>query len=478
MPARTLIVFPASLYGGRWATGPRVKPELVSMHTMLVRRGVAANVLDLENEVGNPGAVDREAFFANAERLLEDVEADLIVLSCSSSLQYKASLAVAEIVRRHHPDVTIAATGFHPSVRPDDFMYDGSPFDYVIVGEPELPVCELAASAVRRPGETTVLDGVPYELSAEVVPDYSLYPYIKTKLPTLPVYFSRGCPYPGAACMRVPGQPAGWRAFPVDVTLRMISELCEYEPGRISVMDPSFGLYDTWRREVLKALAADRNLRVPVSISARPEAFARKDLDMVYQARMRLRLDVDTLSPKLLQITGASPHPLDYVEKALDLMTYANAKGIPGLITVVFNRPGETRETADETLDRLEAYVAAQPNASLRLAATTWAYMPYADESTDIDFPAERYGTRYMHAEWWREGIPFERAARAVIASSDLSDLEPGDDSYWRPRFDALAEEIGRKLTQEAQRGVRSHEAVSSGAADVPHGFWIEPRWH
>lgn len=478
MPARTLIVFPASLYGGSWATGPRVKPELVSMHTVLSRRGVQTGVLDLENEVGNPGAVDREAFFANAERLLLDIEADLVLISCSSSLQYNASLAVAEIVRRLHPAVTIAVSGFHPSVRQDDFTYGSSPFDYVIVGEPELPVCELALGARARPAETVVLDGVPYDLNADAVPDYSLYPYIKAKLPTLPVYFSRGCPYPGAACMRVPGQPTGWRAFPVDVTLRLIADLCAFEPGRISVMDPSFGLYDAWRREVLTALAADRNRQVPVSISARPEAFARKDLDLVYDARMRLRLDVETLSPKLLQLTGASPHPLDYVEKALDLMTYANAKGIPGVITLVFNRPGETRETAQETLERLESYVAAQPNASLRLAATNWAYMPYADESTDIDFPAQRYGTRYMHAEWWREGIPFEKAARAVIASKDLSDLEPGDDSYWRPRFDALADEIGGKLTQEAQRGVRSHEAVSSGAADVPHGFWIEPRWH
>lgn len=476
MPARTLIVFPASLYGGRWATGPRVKPELVSLQTMLARRRVETGVLDLENEIGNPGTLDREAFLANAERLLQEVEADLVLVSCSSSLQYSASLAVAGILRRRHPEVTIAVGGFHPSVRKDDFLYEGTPFDYVIAGEPELPACELALASPGRPGRVVVLDGARHTLDADSAPDYSLYPYTKTGLPTLPVFFSRGCPYPGAACARAPGQPAGWRSYPPAVTTRIISDLCAYQPGRISVLDPSFGFDEVWRREVLRALAAGRDRGVPVSISARPEAFTRDDLDLVCQAYMRLRLDVDSLSTQLLQLTGASPRPRDYVEQALDLMAYANARGIPGLITLVFNRPGETRATATETLDRLEAYVEAQPRASLRLVALSWAYLPYDDESADIGLPMERFGTRYMHPEWWREGIHSEKAARAVIASSDLSDLEPGDESYWRPRFDALADEIGRKLTQEAQRGLRTYEAVSSGATGVPHGFWIGPR--
>jgi len=56
--ATTLIVFPASLNGGRWAAGPRVKPELVSMFTVLRRAGAEVSVLDLENAVGNPSADD------------------------------------------------------------------------------------------------------------------------------------------------------------------------------------------------------------------------------------------------------------------------------------------------------------------------------------------------------------------------------------------------------------------------------------
>ena len=98
------------------------------------------------------------------------------------------------------------------------------------------------------------------------------------------------------------------------------------------------------------------------------------------------------------------------------------------------------------------------PNASLKTVASAWAYYPYGDAEADIAVPYERYGTRIIHPEWWREGIPSEKAATAVVASREMEDREPGDDGYWRPRFDAIAERAGKKLTPEARRGLRSHE--------------------
>ena len=53
--SRVLLVYPGSLFGGRWADGPRVKPELVSLFSELRRAGREVDVLDLEAELGNPG---------------------------------------------------------------------------------------------------------------------------------------------------------------------------------------------------------------------------------------------------------------------------------------------------------------------------------------------------------------------------------------------------------------------------------------
>jgi hypothetical protein len=74
--------------------------------------------------------------------------------------------------------------------------------------------------------------------------------------------------------------------------------------------------------------------------------------------------------------------------------------------------------------------------------------------------------------------VPAEAAAKAVVASRELADLAAGDESYWRPRFDDLHARLDAKLTAEARRGLRSHENVGSAAAGVPHGWWVEARWH
>ena len=164
--------------------------------------------------------------------------------------------------------------------------------------------------------------------------------------------------------------------------------------------------------------------------------------------------------------------------RALELLRYANAKGVPAEIDLVFGQPGETRATAAETLDELASLIASFPNTSLRVSATAWAYEPFAAPEVDIESPAVRFGTRFADAEWWKEPQDSAALARAVVPSADLADLAPGDDSYWRPRFDEIAAAFGAKLTAEARRNLRSHESVGSAAEDVPHGFWREPRWH
>ncbi len=118
------------------------------------------------------------------------------------------------------------------------------------------------------------------------------------------------------------------------------------------------------------------------------------------------------------------------------------------------------------------------PNASVYLQAESWAYVAAGEPAADLDARAQRYGTRILHPEWWKEAAPYEAAAKAVVASAELAELEPGDDTYWRPRFQELQGGLEDKLTYEAQRGLRSHESVGSAAYGVPSGWWVEPRWH
>jgi len=478
---RVLLVYPGSLYGGSWADGPRVKPELVQIWTELRRAGFDAGVLDLEAELGNPGdEAAREAFLQLADGLLAEREADLVVLSCWSALQYTASLAVAERVRRHHPDAVVAVEGYHVSVRPDDFNDSGVPFDWLIAGEAETAVVTLAAAVAggdRETGSCRSLEGTPQPLDAGHLPDYAAYPYSAEGLPELGLFLSRGCPYNAPACLLRPGG-AGWHAYPPDVAVAAIERVAALEPGRVSVLDPAFGFETGWRRAVLDRLAAADRRDLALSINGRPDALVRLDVDKIYNARLRLHLEIGTLSRELLSRTGQAANPEKAVAHALDLLEYLNAKGVVTLARFTFNQPGETRETAGETLDAIERFVAGVPNTSVSLHAQPWAFVPGSEEDADVTAPASRYGTRIEHAEWWKEHGDAHEAATAVVASHELAGLSPGDESYWRPRFEELRERLAAKLTADARRGLRSHETVGSEAYGVPHGWWMEPRWH
>ena len=478
---RVLLVFPGSLYGGRWADGPRVKPELVSLSTELRHAGFAVGVLDLEVECGNPGDDGaRAAFLARAEELLAARPADLVIVSCWSALQFAAAVAVAERARRLQPATVIAAEGYHVSVRPDDFSDAGAPFDWLIVGEAESAAVTIAAavaSGERETGACRALEGRPLPLDAAHAPDYAAYPYAGRDLPELGVFLSRGCPYNAPACLLRPGG-GGWHAYPPHVAVAILTGLTELGAARLDVLDPAFGYDPVWRHAVLEGLASTDRRDLAITIAGRPADLTRGDIDRSYEARVRLRLDVGTLSRELLSRTGQAPQPPRAVDHALDLLTYANAKGLVTVASLTFNQPGETRATAAETLDALQGFVEAVPNTSVFLQAQAWAFLPAGDPAADIETPAARFGTSIARPEWWKEQVPAEDAAKEVVASRELADLPAGDQSYWRPRFDELHARLDAKLTSAARRGLRSHETVGSAAAGVPHGWWVEARWH
>ncbi len=479
--ARVLLVFPGSLFGGRWADGPRVKPELVQLFSELRRAGYYTDVLDLEAELGNPADdVARESFLQIADGLLAEREADLVVVSCWSALQYSATLAVAERVRRQLPDAVIAACGHHVSVRPDDFNDPGAPFDWLIAGEAEAAVLTLAAqveAGERESGACRSLEGTPLPLDAGHLPDYAAYPYTAEGLPELGLFLSRGCPYNAPACLLRPGG-AGWHAYPPDVAVAAVDAVAALRPDEVLVLDPAFGYEAAWRRAVLDLLAAGDRRDLAFSVTGRPDALQRLDADKLYRARARLILEVGTLSPALLGRTGQASYPQKSVAHTAELLEYLSAKGVATRARFEFNQPGETEESATETLDALERFVSGVPNTSVAIDAQPWAYLPISEEGAGLNAPASRFGTRIEHPEWWKERTDAHAAATAVVASSELNARRAGDDGYWRPRFEELREALAAKLTADARRGLRSHETVGSSAYGVPHGWWTEPRWH
>jgi hypothetical protein len=270
----------------------------------------------------------------------------------------------------------------------------------------------------------------------------------------------------------------GWHAYPPLVALQAVDEVAELRPERLLVLDPAFGYEPGWRRAVLDLLAGQDRRDLGLSVNARPEQLQRLDADKLYKARSGVVLEVGTLSHTLLGRTGQAPYPRKAVDHALELLEYLGAKGVATHARFEFNQPGETEETAAETLDALERFAAAVPNTSVTIDAQPWAFQPISEPEADVDAPASRFGTRIEYPEWWREHADSRALATAVVASAELADRPAGDESYWRPRFEELQQALDAKLTAKARRGLRSHETVGSAAYGVPHGWWSEPKWH
>ncbi len=122
-------------------------PSLVSLFSFLVAHGVPVEVLDLHLELGSPRTLEAVSnIAAESAALVLRRDFDLLAISCNSSFHYLGAVDLARRVRAADGTVSIVVGGCHASAAPEDFLGAASPFDYVVTGEGELALLELARS--------------------------------------------------------------------------------------------------------------------------------------------------------------------------------------------------------------------------------------------------------------------------------------------------------------------------------------------
>jgi hypothetical protein len=122
MTPRVLLVWPGT---DGAAAGNFGCPQLVTMGTYVREKtGAKVEIVDLHAERAF-GPVDLPRLFAGPDGKGYDV----IGFSCYASYDFLKIEAVAAVARATCPDAVLCAGGYHTSARPDDIVYDGSPFD-------------------------------------------------------------------------------------------------------------------------------------------------------------------------------------------------------------------------------------------------------------------------------------------------------------------------------------------------------------
>jgi len=446
--SRTLIVHPSTLYDPYWGPIYTVKPQLAGLFSHLHRNGLAAEIIDFEVENGRPKTdQERRTFLRAVRRRLAAQTFDVLAISCYTSLQYLSSIEVANIAREIHPNAVIVVGGHHPMAVPGDFSYPESPFDYIVQGEGEQALLDLSRDPVR-PDAPRVLRGTQLPLRRDTLPLWGHYPYRKEKS-LIPTFLSRGCPFTCKFCME-PSRPfSGWRSLTVDDAIHETLALAKaFKPAQIKFSDAIFGFKKSWRREFLPRLA---KLKTGAAywMETRADILDSEDLAQLQQIDTIISLGIETGSEEMIRNMGKAESPRQYLDRCRSVIEELNDRGISFRLFAIFNHPGETRQTAQESIEFFRSLVEGQKTFCGTISAQNYHFYPGTEIETTLSSLNKNHGTVIEHPQWWKNPCDHFPLSTDVSAGRDNLSIANDDSNFWMADIKKILATIHTKMPKK-----------------------------
>jgi radical SAM superfamily enzyme YgiQ (UPF0313 family) len=397
-----LLLYPGVLHSIGWGDAREPNTHLVYVYSFL-KEHFQVTVLDLEREFGRPlDESQREAFKRSSMKRILSFDGELVGISCWSSMNYLAARYFAERIREARPKTRIVVGGYHPTFVEEDFRYPGSPFDVIVQGGVENTLTALGVGSC------------PARDPAPVRPDFRSYPYAGPGR-NVGVFLSTGCPFGCTYCMEYRRK---WRSFSVPEALEIVREVEEtLRPKGLMILDACFGLVRQWRREFLTELAK-RPHRCGFWLQTRIDLIDDEDLPLLAKLNLKLDLGVDSLSETMLNIMKKTTDAQGYLERFLDLSRKCSRLGIEHDAYLMFNHPGESRETLEEHEAFLRTRLVPQLRGGmLWIRSGTFSLFPGSFVFRHLDRFEEKYGTSVECAAWWREERDHLMLSRSIFPS-------------------------------------------------------------
>ena len=324
----------------------------------------------LEQEGFDVAAIDCSVSGMDVERFVQEVESqapDLVVLEISTPT-FDLDIATAAALKEKSA-LPIALVGTHASIYHREIVGGNSSIDFVVRGEYEYVVLDLAAT-LREERELDVVQGLTFRRNGEVVvnPDrprvedldsvpFPARDHFEWRKYHEPTYFalpwitmitSRGCPYRCTFCSW-PQTMYGHR-YRVRSAKNVVDEMehCveKYSPGEIFFDDDTFTIGKTRVMEICREIR-DRDLRVVWSCMGRTDTVDDEMLADMFNAGCRkIKFGVETGSKRIM---AAIQKGLD-LDKVATAFQIARSVGMEVHGTFMIGLPGETRDTVRETV--------------------------------------------------------------------------------------------------------------------------------
>lgn len=297
----------------------------------------------------------------------------LVGLTCYTS-EYNSVMRTARMIKES-ADVFIVVGGVHPTLMPQDFLFEQSPVDFVIMGDGETPLLGLVNSLKRGDESYKKTHGVGYfemtdkravthgcnvelDLSRFPMPDYQKIdmdfytrPDIEhvrwLPISGVSIFTGRGCPYNCEFCAvnflrSLNKNAAKMRYRPVEQVIEEIKLLVKnYRIDGFYVLDDCFMVNEERTTEFCRKLIAER-------------------LDLIWGCETRVNLVRSERLLKLMKMAGCiqmdfgvetgSPGMLNAVNKEVTVEEIKTAfrlcrkTGIRTFANILFNLPNETKE--------------------------------------------------------------------------------------------------------------------------------------
>jgi len=414
-----LLISPGIL---KWTDMDFGLPHLVSMGGWLRKHtGVRVEILDLNYEGGDH------------RQLLETIE-DLgpilcIGLSCYSSFDYMRVMALAGFLRKRFPDVPLVTGGYHASALPGDVVFDGSPFDAVVVGEGERPMQAIVErllggarldQTIWGPAQIEELDELP-PYAWDLLDRY--WPRARDIGRKFQIYLARGCPYHCTFCMERAKSGYKWRAYSSERAvdeLRRLAARTDLSEWVVNVADPLFGFHRRWRREVLRGIIEHGLFPRQYWTLTRSDDLDDEDVELLAKARFSIGIGLESGSPQMLGLMQKGNKPEAYLGAIGRLARLSRVHGLNWATNVIVGHPGETPASMRETHAFLRELFLSAPETCGWLSIDPFRLYPGAQVHEAMSVWGQLHGTRFHHPTWWKSWYDGAFRAEHVDPSREL----------------------------------------------------------
>jgi radical SAM superfamily enzyme YgiQ (UPF0313 family) len=288
----------------------------------------------------------------------------------STTFTYNSALKVIETAKRVHPDALTIIGGVHVTFWDKQAFEECPQIDIVVRKEGEYTLLEIAdrvkenkpltdilGTTVKENGELIRNEDRPYieNLDDLPFPAHHLFPlntFMRQGKIIFPLVTSRGCVYWCNFCsaVRMFGRRYRMRS-PKNVVDEMEMLHKKYGATQMTFYDDAFSV-DHERVEQICAEIRKRNLKIAWDCETRVDMVTNDLLKKMRNAGcIAVWFGVESCSKEVLNGMGKSEQAKNYVEQTKKAFKWVNDNGMMIVTNIILGFPGETRESAMETVD-------------------------------------------------------------------------------------------------------------------------------